>query len=451
MSVNNMRSRAEIQELLEQVHRQSPLETETVYSSGTQDLSRFANNEIRQNISQGSESLAIRTIIDGKSGVVSTGRLDTESIQRAVEQAVASARLQKADPECLPLQEQLEIKEQTRVDEETAALSPEDKAEAIRQVVDGLAGQKLEAAGIFSNSNSQFAIGNSNGMFHHHAATDAEFSITVSDGGEVSGWAESISRRVADLDTNALATEAIEIYRRALNPEPIDPGEYTVVLPPAAVTDFLLFLTWLGFGGQDYLEGTSPLSGKLGEQIAGSNITILDDPFHDRMSSAPFDGEGLPKKTLPFIEEGVLRQVAHDRRTANRSGLTSTGHGFPAPNPNGGYPTNLCLQPGEATIEEMIASTERGLLVTHFHYTNVVNPRDLSLTGMTRDGVFRIEDGKLTRPVHNLRFTDSVLRILNQVEMIGRDTNYASAFFGGGFVVPALKVNGFKFSSTTNF
>ncbi len=451
MSVINSRSRTEIQELLDTVYRYSAAEeTEAVYTSGTNSLSRFANSEIRQNISQGSESLSIRTISEGRSGVVRTGKLDEESIKQAVAQAHISARVQKADPDILPLQQQIEIGELSRIDEATALLTPAAKADTIKKTIAALPGTDLEAAGIFSNSDSQFAIGNSAGMFHHHASTDAEFSITVSRG-DTSGWAESVSRCVGDLDTERLTAEAIDICQRAESPQPIDAGEYTVVLPPAAATDFMLFLSFLGLGAQDYLEGTSPLTGKLGERIFGENITIIDDPFHADMSSAPFDGEGIPKKALPFIENGVLQQMAHDRKTAIQAGVNSTGHGFPAPNPSGGYPSNLCMKPGESTLEEMIASTEKGLMVTHFHYTNVVNPRDLSLTGMTRDGVFLIEDGKLSRPVHNLRFTDSVLRIFNNVEMIGRDTIYASAFFGGGFVVPALKVNGFRFSSTTNF
>jgi PmbA protein len=451
MSVMNSRSRTEIQELLDTVYRHSAAEeTEAVYFGGTNSLSRFANSEIRQNISQGSESISIRVINEGRTGVVRTGKLDEDSIKQAVDQALKSARVQKADPELLPLQPQIDIEEQNRIDEATALLTPEAKADTIRKTIAALPGANLEAAGIFSNSDSQFAIGNSAGMFHHHASTDAEFSITVSNG-DTSGWAESVSRCVSDLDTESLTAEAIDICQRAEKPEPIEAGEYTVVLPPAAATDFMLFLSFLGLGAQDYQEGTSPLTGKLGERIFGENITIIDDPFHAYMSSAPFDGEGLPKQTLPFIENGVLQRMAHDRKTATKAGIESSGHGFPAPNPSGGYPSNLCMQPGDSTLEEMIASTENGLMVTHFHYTNVVNPRDLSLTGMTRDGVFLIKDGKLTRPVHNLRFTDSVLRILNNVEMVGRDTIYASAFFGGGFVVPALKVNGFRFSSTTNF
>ncbi len=446
-----MKSRDEVQELLEQViDLAAGQQVELVYSSENEGLSRFANNEIRQNISQGESSLTIRVLLDGRNGVVNTGRFDRESLARAIAAAAASAKVQKADPECLPLQEQIEIAEQPQVDEATVTLTPTAKAEAIAAALQGLPEQGLEGAGIYSTSHSQYAIGNSAGMFHYHAATEAEFSITVARG-EVSGWAEDNAKCTGDLKPEELARQATDICLRADKPQPVEPGEYTVVMPPAAVTDFLLFLTWLGFGGLDYLEGTGPLSGKLGEKIAGENITIMDDPFHPRMNSAPFDGEGLPKRTLPFIEQGILRHVAHDRRTAKRADTESTGHGFPAPNPGGGYPGNLCLQPGDSTLEEMIASTSRGLLVTHFHYTNVVNPRELSITGMTRDGVFAIEDGRISHPVHNLRFTDSVLRVLNSVELIGRDTILASAFFGGGFIVPALKVNGFKFSSTTNF
>jgi predicted Zn-dependent protease len=212
------------------------------------------------------------------------------------------------------------------------------------------------------------------------------------------------------------------------------------------VGDLIGFLGYMGFGGNAFNEGRSCFSGKLGERVCGESITIYDDGLDPSFMPLPFDFEGNPRRKVLLIEKGIARGVVHDRTTAKEAGVEPTGHATPPPGAWGPYPMHLKLAPGDATVEEMIASTERGLLVTRFHYTNIAHPLRTELTGMTRDGTFLIENGKLTRGVRNLRFTQSVLGALSNVEMIGRAPRIAE-----GCLVPALKVRSFHFSGATEF
>ncbi len=201
-------------------------------------------------------------------------------------------------------------------------------------------------------------------------------------------------------------------------------------------------LAYMGFGAMAFQEGRSFMCGRVGEQIVGANITIWDDATDPRQMAFPFDWEGVPKRKVMLIENGVARGVAYDSHTAHKEGRQSTGHAFPAPNPYGPMPTHLFLAAGEAALDDMIASTGRGILVTRFHYTNVVHEKQTIFTGMTRDGTFLIEGGRVARPVKNLRFTQSIVDALNNVEMVGREGVLVEYAF-----VPALKVSRFSFTS----
>src|SRR5262249_36147203 len=200
---------------------------------------------------------------------------------------------------------------------------------------------------------------------------------------------------------------------------------------------------WMGCGGRGIGEGRSCLSGKEGRQVAAPSISIADDVFTPGMPGAAFDFEGTPKRRVDMISSGVFLGGVHDRRSAKQAGVESTGHALPAPNPEGAFPLNLVVAPGAAPIEDMVASPRRGLLVTRFHYSNVVHPMESVITGMTRDGTWWIEDGELRHPVKNLRFTQSILEALSGTEMVGRETELASEFFFSASSVPALKLSSF--------
>ena len=223
-----------------------------------------------------------------------------------------------------------------------------------------------------------------------------------------------------------------------------------MVLEPLAVGTLVAFLSYMGFGGRAIAEGRSPFTGREGQRVCGENISIYDNALSPLTIGLPFDFEGTPKRRVNIIERGVFRTGVHDRRSAKQVGTTSTGHALPAPNPEGAFPLNLFLEPGDSTVPDMVGATSRGLLVTRFHYSNIVNPMETTLTGMTRDGTWLIENGQIVHPVRNLRFTQSILEALSGVEMIGRDSVIASEFFFAGSRVPALKISSFGFSGASD-
>ena len=426
-------------------------EIELLLFSEDSNLTRFANNTITQNVASNNSTISIRLVTEGRTGKVTLDTFNDEELEKAVAIAQAVMERCKPDPDYFPMQGQQEIPPSAvSFFDATADFGPFDRAKVVSDLAEKCAQEGMEAAGIVSNGVHLTGISNNMGMFLYHPYTESNFSVTVA-GDDVSGWAAAHERNVDDIDFSAKIASAIDICRRSKNPEECKPGEYTVILPPAAVTDFLMFLSWLGFTPVGYHEGTSPLSGKIGEKIFGDNITIVDDFSHPLSSGMPFDFEGSPRRQVMLVENGIMKNVVYDRKTAKMFGKVTTGHALPQPNSLGAFPLNLIVKGGDSSLEKMIAETENGILVTHLHYINVVKPSDLMLTGMTRDGVFVIKDGKLSHPVRNMRFTDSIFRIFNNVTDVSQKLEQDEAFFGGSSVAPAMKVNGFNFTSGTGF
>lgn len=425
-------------------------ETEVLLSHGEDHLTRFSNNVISQNVSRHTDGMTVKVHLGKKVGRASTDRLDDESLKRVVANARRVAEQAKENPDLLPLQGAGQFQESKAYFQKTADFGPEERAESIRKLVQETVKHNASAAGIFNNGSEAAALGNSRGLFAYHRETRADFSATVEVDG-ASGWAEDLQRDVSRIDENFVIQTAISRALLAKNPIAIDPGEYSVVLEPAAVADFLMFMVFEGFGGLNFVEGRSFMSGKIGQRVMGENVTIVDDAYSDLTPGLPFDFEGTSRQKLVLIDRGIARQVAHDRITAARVGMTTTGHSLPQPNSSGPFPLNVMMEPGNSTLDDMIKSTEMGVLVTHFHYSNVLDPIRLSLTGMTRDGTFLIEKGKITKPVRNMRFTQSIVEAFNRIEMVSKERRTANAFFAGSFVVPALKIARFNFSSASEF
>jgi predicted Zn-dependent protease len=246
-----------------------------------------------------------------------------------------------------------------------------------------------------------------------------------------------------------LAAEAIERCAQGANPRPLEPGAYDVILREYAVMDILDYFAYLAFGCQPYLEKRSFMSGRLGERVMGENISIWDDGLATDGVPEPFDAEGVARQRVDFVKNGVAGDVAWDSYYGGIGGHASTGHALPAGNTAGAIPSNLFLAPGEASLDDMVASTERGVLVSRFWYTRAVHPLTVVMTGMTRDGTFLIENGKVTAPVSNLRFTQSYLEAMNHVDMIGRETRLLLMDIAGCCRVPALKIKGWNFTGAT--
>jgi predicted Zn-dependent protease len=426
-------------------------ETEVIIQSGSSALTRFANNQIEQNVNETGASLSVRTVFGKKVGRASTNMLDEKSLRRMVEAAEILARVQPDDEELLPMPQVQRYTELKNYVEATSQFGPKERAQALESLILRCRKERnLTASGIFSTESRVLALANSKGLFACDRMTESVFSATVMTE-DSAGWAEETSKDVREIDVEKVSGVAIEKAVSSRKPVSIKPGEYTVILEPSAAGDLLIFLGWLAFGALAYQEGRSFLSGKLGQKVFGENITIEDNVFHDMASGLPFDFEGMPRQRVSLIEKGVAKNVVHSRRTAKKAGTQTTGHGLPEPNTSGPIPLNLALAPGNSTLEEMVKSTEKGILVTQFHYTNPVNPMKLILTGMTRNGTFLIEKGKVNGAVKNLRFTESLEKVLSNVEMLGKELVKTRGFFGGGLVTPAMKVRNFTFSSATEF
>jgi len=423
-------------------------ETEVSIDVVTDALTRFANNIIHQNVAEQSLSISVRAVVDGRTARASTNKTDDESLRRVTASAANLARFQPRNPDLLPMLGPQAYPKTERYFEATAAATPEDRAQAVRRVVQMAAANKQIVAGIFTTGVFQTALANSKGLFASHAQTRAEFSITAMEE-DSSGWAKTNSPNLADLDPDALAERAIHKAATSRQPQELAPGRYTVILEPSAVLDLVGSLFY-DFAATAVLDQRSCLNERIGKQIFGENVTLWDDVNHPLQTGLPFDGEGLPRQKVLLVDRGVPRNLVYSRSTAKKSNVEPTGHGFSLPNEYGEAPMNLVLEGGSTSLEEMIASTERGILVTRLWYIREVDPYEKILTGMTRDGTFLVEGGRVAGGIRNFRFNQGMLEMLSNVESLGPAVR-AAGEESFEFVVPPMKVRNFHFSEVTKF
>jgi len=423
-------------------------EVEALFGAHFGALTRFANNTIHQNVAEQDRWLSVRVALDHRTARATTNRFDSDSIRRAVEQALALARSAAADPELLPLAEASAISETKRFDVATAAATPDHRGRAVAEAIRMVESAGQTAAGIYSTGQSIEALYNSRGVAAWHAETMAQFSITAM-ADDSSGWAKASAVSYESMDVLALARSAAEKARLSIDPAEIAPGRYTVILEPAAVLD-LVGQMFGDFSATAVADSRSFLTDRLGKKLFGDNIQISDDVAHPLQAGVPFDGEGVPRRKLTLVEAGVPRELAYARSSAHRAGVEPTGHGFPLPNEVGEAPLNIVVAGGTTTVEEMIASTDRGVLVTRLWYIREVDPYEKIMTGMTRDGTFLIENGRLTRGLRNFRFNQGIIELLNNVEALSPSLR-ASGEEAFDMVVPAMKVRGLNFTEVTRF
>jgi PmbA protein len=412
-------------------------------------LTRFASSAIHQSTWQEDTGIRVRVVKGGQIGVAASNDFSQEGARRAAESAREMAEVVAPDLLFAGLAPSQPVPQSDRFDEATAATTPDHRAEGVAALI-AECGRGLVASGAFETAASEVAVANSEGHFCWAPWTQASVTtvVTANEGG--SGFAETFASSVAGIDPSAVGRRAATKAADSSRPIDLEPGRYSVVLEPAAVSTLVGFLAWIGFGGRLLAEERSCFSGKRGQQVAQPTITIYDDATSLHTIGLPFDFEGTPRRRVDLIRDGVFIDAVYDRRTARQAGTETTGHALPPPNPEGPFPLNLFMEPGDASVEDMIASTDRGLLVTRFHYSNVVHPLESTITGMTRDGTFLIESGEVTRPVKNFRFTQSILEALRSASMVGRDTELASEFFFSASRVPALKVDSFHFTGRSD-
>lgn len=444
-----MLTRERAQHLFERVLKYSTAEeTEATISSTDYALTRFANNIIHQNVEEETNSLSVRVVTEGRMARASTNNFDEASIRQLCEDALVMARLQPPDPDLLPLPGPQTYRAVDRFFDETARLTPQVRAETVRQVIARAEQDHLSAAGVFASGAGAYGLFNSRGLRAFHEETSSEFSVTMLTENS-SGWAKRTSPYWAELEPGELADRAAKKALASREPKEIGPGRYTVILEPSALLDLLGFLV-LDFSGLGVHEKRSCFTGRLGQRILGENIRFRDDVFHPLQIGAPFDGEGIPRQRVSIVDKGEVKNLVYARQTAHKLGKQPTGHGFPLPNEIGEAPMNIVMEGGRSTLEEMIRSTDRGLLVTRFWYIREVDPYQKILTGMTRDGTFWIEDGEIQHGVRNLRFNQSMIDLLGQVEMMSAPQRTAGEE-SFEMVVPAVKIGQFNFASATKY
>ena len=426
-------------------------EAEVLVMSEDQALTRFANSEIHQNVAETSASVNLRFALGRRIATASTGRIDEAGLAAVVHRAAAIARtceeledwagLPGPDPSG-PSNGRVEAYAAA-----TADATPELRAEGVRAVIAAADEQGVLAYGSFSTGREGIAVANSSGIRSFEERTSSQL-LTVHmspDGG--TGYAERAATDVANIDPESIGREAAARAKATDHAISVPAGDYPVVLEPYAVVDILDMLGLVGFSGLAVEEGRS--FAEPGRRVGSDLVTIIDDGANVSGLPMAFDYEGVRKERVVLIEHGVCRDVVYDAQTGARAGRRSTGHGLPAPNPYGPFPLNMIMSHGSTPREELLAGIERGLLVTRFHYTNPVHPKLAIITGMTRDGTFLIENGEIVAPVRNLRFTQSYLDALAGVSAVGSDLRTLRGSFGAAVVVPALRIDAWTFTGTT--
>lgn len=437
------------QDLFDAVVRESDAdETEVMIGDGIHALTRFANNAIHQNVSEESRYLSVRLVYGGRTARVSTNKLDSDSLRRIVAECQRAARASQVIPELLPMPGREVCPVVNRFWEATANATPEDRARLAGSAVAIAERNGLTAAGVVATGQSLLGVMNSRGLAAFYRDTHSELSVTMM-APNSSGWAKANSPNLATLAAEEHADSAAQKAVASRDPIELEPGRYTVILEPAAVLDLFGFCVY-DFSGLALHEQRSFLNERMGTRLFGENITVWDDAAHPLQTGAPFDGEGVPRQRICLVEKGTVREVVYARQTALRAGKQATGHGFPLPNEMGEAPMNIVIEGGDSSVEKMIAATERGILVTRLWYIREVEPYQKVLTGMTRDGTFLVENGRVTKGIRNMRFNQSMVELLNKVDLLGPTVRSAGeeAF---EMAVPAMKAKDFHFTEVTKF
>ncbi len=422
-------------------------QTEGVLVARRAGLTRFAGSRIHQNVVEEDAHLLLRVVVDGRVAGLRTNRLGQAEVEEALARAVAIARQTPADPDFpgLPAPAGGSLVYESDVPA-TAEATPKRRAEAVLRFVEACGGAR--AAGALETEVFAVAVVNSRGVRAYGRRSRSSLVAVVQEE-EGSGYVQAVDADLDRLDLTSLGAGAAARARAARRPVDLEPGTYPVILEPPAVGLMLAYLAMTTFNGKAVLEGRSALATRLGQQVMDPRVQIWDDAADPRTIGLPFDFEGVPKRRLDLVRDGVAVGVAYDSRTAHRAGVPNTAHALPQPNPFGPLPTNMLMAPGQRSLEELVAATQRGVLVSRFHYVRVVHPTRTLITGMTRDGTFLVEGGRIIRALRNLRFNVSVLEVFAAVEDIGAEGRLVGEELA--VFAPPLCARQFTFTGGTAF
>ena len=420
---------------------------EAVLVGGESYLTGFANNYIHRNVGEENYELSIRVVLGKKIGASSTSDLSNDAIDAAIENAIGIAKLQKENKDFVSLPKNYPGETEFKFVSDIP--DADTRASVVKVLVDESKKYGFVSSGKFEAELMQLAVKNSLGVERYMERTASTLkNIVMTD--TSSGFSQDSKADYKDIDVQNILEESLEVAKMAQNPVSIEPGKYEVILTPYAVEEFLSSMKYLSLSAKNIEEGTSFMKGHFGEKMFPDLITLFDDGLNDETLRMGFDFEGVPKKKVTFIENGVVGDVVYDSFYAYKEGKEPTGHSLPQPNELGAYPMNFFVGKGGSTVEEMISHVEKGLFVQRFWYTNPMEPVTLLITGMTRDGLFLIENGKITKPVKHMRFTESILNAFNNCLEI---SNISKIIYEDGAVTtaPYMRIKDFNFTSATEF
>jgi predicted Zn-dependent protease len=434
-------------------------EAEIYARAAERGCARFAVGELGQHM-QLSEPYAVVRVAHGRRvAEAATSRLDREALVLAVRDA---ARAAKHVPEVegfpgFAEKDDAPLDAPPRFAEATARATPEERVEHLTPVLQTIRAAGMVSAGMLETSRAAHAVATTRGCARSHDATVASFrvwALETAGAGGAAGYGGQLHRDIGALRLAEETERAIRICRMSRDPASLDAGTYDVVMEPEAATELLEWLAMIAFGAPEVEQGTSALAGRLGERITGDNVELVENPLDpsELGFGAPFDREGTRRQRVPVVDRGVARAVLYDRTYAARAGATSTGSALPpAPGSPGGVgATSVALGAGTAaSVDDLLADVDRGLYICRLHYVNgLLEPRRAVMTGLTRDGCFLVERGKIVRPVGNLRFTDSLLEGLGRCDAMTRARRAVPTWWSdaGAFVSPAIRMRGFRFN-----
>ena len=441
-----MLNKAKAQEIVNTIVSSTKYHAVINLGSGGEKLTRFANSEIHQNVEVEDFNVSVTLYEGRKSASASTNAFDADSLKglvQNIEAMLAFAPDGEDDFIVTPPQQVREAANDARL---AANFDIKGRAETLKRCFATL-NPDYTASGALSLEASLNAYGDSAGNFCYGQFDAVDFSVVVTHKDGATGYGAVVSNNADNLDVRIddAFKQAYDKAAASIDPVFADLGAYTVVLEPAAVANLLVF-TLFGLNGANYSKGVSFASGKIGEKLFGDNFTVRDDVNNAATFPHYFDGEGYARQPLPLIENGVLKNVVHCAKTAKKAGATPTGHAYSGWFGGGGFPLNLVMEGGDSSLEEMIAGVKRGILVTHFHYCNNVNPKTLQVTGLTRDGTFLIEDGKVVAPLKNMRFTQGLMDAFSNIKALSKEL-YPVGLFSGPALLPAALIEDFHFTS----
>ena len=423
-------------------------EADAVFVSTDRNISRFANSSVHQNMSEMTAELTLRVVIGNAIGVASTTTFDHDGIQRMCDLAREAARHSQPLPGFKGLHRGGDdVRSLHTFDDRTAGIAVANKARQLKTMFDRGRENSVEFAGSYTTASMSVACANTHGVQRHCRVTSADATV-IALGAKTSGYATACARAAADVDIAALGQEATEKATLcAGSSEDIEPGTYDIIVEPAAIAEVLDWMNMITFSGQSFEDQSSFFVGNIGEHKLSSQLTLSDDPTDESFLPFPFDLEGFARRRVTLIERGTIRTPVVDKAYADRLGIAPTGNCWHLGAPEHGSAFHLAIDPGDASREELIASTKLGIWVTRFNYVNgLLDPRSALMTGTTRDGTFLVRNGEVVSRLPNLRWTQSMVEALSNIEGLTRDRRRVSTWYNpfGGTLAPTLKIRGWN-------